>query len=113
MVLLRGNIIGLAITIPVILLLIVTTYSLTKGFAFYYIDKQGTFLNKVLTYIHFGISILVGLILPNNYLNKIDWINTLYSKNGFWIPISMLLVAILSLTLIGSLISFIYYRKKK
>jgi hypothetical protein len=84
-------------------LIVLSAYVVTKGFAFNYTNKSfNPEFSKIIKGVHIVLSILIGLILPNNYLNKIEWINNLYNQSYVWIPISMILITLLLLIIIGT-----------
>jgi hypothetical protein len=45
------------------------------------------------------------MLLPNNYLNEIDFFRSLYDQNDFWIPLSILILLFFFLILFGAIIT--------
>ena len=65
--------------------------------------------------LHFILALNLALILPNNYLNKVDFINDLFESSNLWIPFSMLFFLIINYLLIGlfiTLLSLVIMGKK-
>lgn len=66
---------------------------LTRGKLFEYLFFQMSEQIKILLgSIHLIGSLVTALILPNNYLNKIDYFNSLYNENELWIFASMIII---------------------
>jgi hypothetical protein len=60
-------------------------------------------------------SVILALLLPNNYLNEIDFVKKLYDENALWIPASMLILLftlILSIGITFTLLSEAFGLKK-
>ena len=81
----------------------------TRGKIFAYLKGLNMSEGAIFASLHIFLSILCALILPNNFLNKSDYINSLYRQYEFLIPLSMILILIISLILIGGLISLIRF----
>jgi hypothetical protein len=62
---------------------------------------------SILMIIHTVASLLIGVIVPNNFLIDFIYFQELYSKNEMWIPVSMISVFFISLFIIGILLNYI------
>lgn len=66
----------------------------------YSLKKQGN-----ITIIHITISVGLGIILPNNFLVNYPYFSQLYLENQLMIPISIIVLTILSFVCLGLLLS--------
>ncbi len=77
---------------------------LTKGYSAGYLKSEISGVLKLTLMLIQGFgSLLLALILPNNYLMEVDFFNQLYEKNDLWIALSILVLLILILILSGSI----------
>ena len=57
--------------------------------------------------LHFIGSLILGLVLPNNFLVQYQFFNELYAYNDLWVPASMVLLLFFFLNILGLALSFI------
>lgn len=80
----------------------------TRGYAIGYlttnISDDG---KKALLFIHGFASLIAALALPNNFLNKIGFFETLYEENELWIAVSVILLLFSFLVIIGTVFTLI------
>ena len=79
-------------------------FRLTKGFIGGYLKADiGDRVKSALFIIHGLVSLILALILPNNYLIDIDFFRDLYSQSELWIAASILVLLFMFLVLFGAL----------
>jgi hypothetical protein len=86
---------------------------ITKGYVSNYLRKDiPNRLKTVMFYFQGIASVLFALILPNNYLVRIDFFRKLYKQQELWIGFSMLVLLLSAIILIGLLFSFVTRKRK-
>lgn len=86
-------------------------YKLTRGFIGGYLYTGiGDSLKGGLLIMHGLASLLLALILPNNFLVEIEMFHTLYEESELWIAASMVILLFLFLLGIGSLLTIVTKR---
>jgi hypothetical protein len=87
-------------------------HRLTKGFAGGYSKANlGANLKGALFIIHGLSSLVLALILPNNYLVRIDFFRKLYQESELWIAVSILILLFMFLLAVGALFTILTKRK--
>ncbi|GCC53400.1 hypothetical protein SanaruYs_36430 [Chryseotalea sanaruensis] len=98
----------------VILVIITLGYfanKLTRGNTIDYINyEMGSKLKNTLINIHGLGSLIIALILPNNFVNEIDFFKQLYDENELWIAGTMLTLLFIMLVMIGTTFTFFVRR---
>jgi hypothetical protein len=83
-------------------------YRLTKGFIGGYLKADiGDNLKAMMIGIHGLGSLILALILPNNYLVDIDFFRELYEQNGLWIAASIVILLFAFLVVFGTLFTLL------
>lgn len=97
-----------------LILICFISFRITKGFMVGYVKSKINGIFKLLMLIVHGLgSLILAFILPNNYLNKLDFFNALYEQNGLWIPASIIVILFMLMLLIGSFFTFLTNRKSE
>jgi hypothetical protein len=80
---------------------------LTRGKAtnYIYYDINDN-VKKTLMFIHGFGPLILALLLPNNYLNEIDFLNKLYEENELWIAGTILILLFPFIILFGTTFTF-------
>jgi hypothetical protein len=86
------------------------TRGLTSGYLKAHIKEN---LKITLITIHGVGSFLLAMILPNNYLNEIDFFQQLYESNQLWIAASILILLFLFIILFGATFTLLTSRWQK
>jgi hypothetical protein len=90
------------------------TIKLTRGYSFGYLNRKiGHVLKIFMLLIHGLSSLVLALILPNNYLSEIKLFREIYKVSGLWIPISIIVLLFVFLILLGSLFTLITIGKRE
>jgi len=85
---------------------------LTKGYTVGYLRcKISENTKKTLTYIHGLGSLILALIIPNNFLNETDFFKELFDANELWIAASVVTLLFLFVAFFGAVFTFIARRK--
>ena len=96
-----------SMVILVIVMLIYFTNQLTRGRTIDYLNYQmSSRLKNTLMNVHGFSALILALLLPNNYLNKIDFFKKLYNEDELWIAGTMLILLFLLILCIGIVFSF-------
>ena len=107
---------GLFIFAAIVAILVLALYLLTGGFIFKYIKKiKSKDTQQFLYGFHLITSLLLALILPNNFLNNFNYFHNLFDKNTLWIPASMIGIFFILLIIIGIILNIvcnILFKKK-
>lgn len=104
----------LSVVILIILGLGYLGFKLTKGFIGGYLKADIAHNLKItLLMIHGFLSLILALILPNNYLNDIDFIGNLYKQNELWIAFTVMILLFTFLLLFGSFFTLLTKKKIK
>jgi hypothetical protein len=83
-------------------------FKLTKGYTGGYLKAGlGESMRTTFLLIHGFGSLILALIIPNNYLADTEFFGTLYKQNDLWIAASILGLLFLFLFLIGSLLTWL------
>jgi hypothetical protein len=88
----------------------IATKGLTSGYLKTRINDN---LKNALVVIHGLGPLLIALILPNNYLNEIDFFQELYESNQLWIPISIVMLLLIFIILFGTVFTLLTRRWQK
>lgn len=81
---------------------------LTRGGTISYIHyEMNENIKKTLMFIHGFGSLILALLLPNNYLNEIDFIGRLYKENELWIAGTILMLLFSFIILFGTTFTLI------
>lgn len=76
------------------------TRGYTIGYTRYKINER---VKATLMGVHGFGSVILALMLPNNYLNEIEFIRTLFEENELWIAASILLLLFIFIILLGTI----------
>jgi len=79
------------------------TAGLTTGYIRYEMNK---YIRRILMSIQGFGSLLLALLLPNNFLNKIDFIGQLYQEHGLWVLATMVILLTFFIMLFGTTFTF-------
>lgn len=83
-------------------------FKVTKGFIIGYMKANiGDNLKMTFLLIHGFGSFILAMILPNNYLNGIDFIRGIYEQNELWIGASIVTLLFIFLLLFGTLFTLL------
>jgi hypothetical protein len=76
---------------------------LTRGYTIGYTQcKINERVKAILMGVHGFGSLILALMLPNNYLNEIEFVGKLYEENELWIATSILLLLFTFIILFGT-----------
>jgi cytosine/uracil/thiamine/allantoin permease len=96
----------IALLVCAVALVVYIVHKLTKGKTFQYFRyEMNRNVLSTLKLIHFFGASALAMLLPNNYLNEIDFFRSLYDQNDFWIPLSILILLFFFLILFGAIIT--------
>lgn len=87
-------------------------FRLTKGFIGGYLKADiGDEMKSTLLVIHGLGSLILALILPNNYLIDIDVLRDLYNESEIWIAASILTLLFVFILLFGTIFTLVTIRR--
>lgn len=96
-----------SMVIFVIIMLIYFANQLTRGKTIDYLNyEMSSRLKNTLMNVHGFSALILALLLPNNYINEIDFFKRLYDENELWIAGTMLILLFLLIICIGLVFSF-------
>jgi hypothetical protein len=96
------------IVVVVLLSIAYLAIRFTRGNAIKYITADvPNSLKVVLLLLQGSGSLIASLILPNNYLNRFRFFNSLYAKSDAWIVATMVVLFILFVIVIGIIFNFL------
>lgn len=91
----------------VIIMLIYFANKLTRGNTIDYLNyEMSSRLKNTLMNVHGFSALILALMLPNNYINEIDFFKKLYDENELWIAGTMLIILFLLIIGIGTAFTF-------
>ncbi len=91
-------------------------YFATTGFVFKYLTKiKSKDSYQFLLGFHIITSVLIALIVPNNFLANYDLFKNLFIQNSLWIPATMIGILFINTILIGIVLNLLcnYFFKEK
>ncbi len=89
-------------------------YRLTKGFIGGYLKAEiGNGLKTTMFFIHGLGSLILALMIPNNYLVEIELFRGLYEQSGLWIAASILTLLFMFLLAFGTIFTMMTRKKIK
>jgi hypothetical protein len=87
-------------------------FKLTRGYIGGYLKADIAHRWKRTLYFVHGLgSLIIAMILPNNFLVKIDFIRGLYDQSGLWIAASIVTLLFAFLILLGAFFTFVTVKK--
>jgi hypothetical protein len=80
----------------------------TRGLAGGYLHASiGERLKSAMVLFHGFGSLILALMIPNNFLVKIAWFDALYAQDGLWIAVSIVILLFFFLVAIGMLFTLL------
>ena len=80
----------------------------TRGYAIGYMQYNiNGNVRSVLMFVQGFGSLILALMLPNNYLNEIDSLKNLYEENELWIAVSIFALLFTFILLFGTLFTLV------
>jgi len=98
----------MAFTILILICIALLLNKFTGGIIFRYLNNvKSRTISTILLIIQCTTSVLLAIILPNNFLVNHDSFLRLYNDNQLWIPVSMGVILYTSLAILGFLFGLI------